>query len=122
VSRKNSRQQEKNAPFFLPSWILPAFVLRSYAERMIAGLLSALVLLVRPEAMGAGAQGAEVLLAAGLLAAALTVVAVLRSASAPRVALPVPATHGFSTLRVRLRASDPAAAGHRRARAPGSSH
>jgi hypothetical protein len=82
---------------------------------MIAGLLSALVLLARPEA-----QGAEVLLAAGLLAAALTVAVVLRTASAARVAVPVPAMHGFAVLRVRLRASDPAAAGHRRARAPGT--
>jgi hypothetical protein len=82
---------------------------------VIAGLLSALVLLARPEAMGA-----ELLLTAGLLAGVLAIAAVLRSASAPRVVVPVPATHGFAMLRVRLRASDPAAAGHRRARAPGT--
>lgn len=84
---------------------------------MIVGLLSALALLGRPEA-----AGAEALLAAGILAAALAVVTVLRSASAPRVALPVPTTHRFAVLRVRLRASDPSAEGHRRARAPGTKH
>ncbi len=82
---------------------------------MIAGLLSALTLLLRPEAMGA-----EVLLTAGLLAAALAVVAVLRTASVPQVGPPVPVLHRFASLRVRLRASDPSAEGHRRARAPGT--
>lgn len=81
---------------------------------MTAGLLSALLLL-RP-----GATGAELLLAAGLVAAALAVVAVLRAVSAPRTAPPVPAQHGFAALRVLLRVSDPAAEGHRRARAPGT--
>ena len=82
---------------------------------MIAGLLSAVVLLVRPEAMGA-----EVLLAAGLLAAALTVAVVLRATSAPSGVRLLPAATGFAELRVLLRVSDPAAAGHRRARAPGA--
>ena len=82
---------------------------------MIAGLLSALLLLVRPEAMGA-----EVLLAAGSARCGAAIAAVLRSASAPRVALPAPATHRFAALRVLLRASDPSAEGHRRARAPGT--
>jgi hypothetical protein len=82
---------------------------------MIAGPLSALLLLVRPDAMGA-----EVLLAAGLLAAVLAVAVVLRTVSTPSDALRVPATSGFATLRVLLRGSDPAAAGHRRARAPGT--
>ncbi|WP_375406346.1 DUF6412 domain-containing protein [uncultured Amnibacterium sp.] len=78
---------------------------------MIAGLL----LLVRPEAVGA-----EALLAAGLLAAVLAIAVVLRTVSAPRVVVPIPSATGFATLRVLLRVSDPAAAGHRRARAPGS--
>ncbi|MBW4040571.1 MAG: hypothetical protein HIU86_00370 [Acidobacteria bacterium] len=82
---------------------------------MVAGLLSALLLSVRPEA-----QGAEVLLAAGLLAAALAVVVVLRTAAASNGVLLLPAATGFATLRVLLRCSDPAAPGHRRARAPGT--
>lgn len=82
---------------------------------MIAGLLSAFVVLVRPEAVGA-----EALLAAGLLAAALAVAVVLRTASAPLPVTAVAGTEGFAVLRVRLRASDPSAAGHRRARAPGT--
>ena len=82
---------------------------------MIVGLVGALLQLVRPEAMGA-----EVLLAAGMLAVALAVAAVLRTATAPKAASPGPATDGFAVLRVRLRASDPSAAGHRRARAPGA--
>ena len=82
---------------------------------MIAGLLSALLLVVRPEAMGA-----EALLAAGLLAAVLAVAVVLRTVAAPRSAATQPAVAGFAALRVLLRASDPSAAGHRRARAPGA--
>ena len=84
---------------------------------MTAGLLSAFALLMRP-----GAMGTEVLLAAGLLAAALTIAVVVRNASAPRVALPAPARHRFAALRVLLRASDPSAEGHPRARAPGTRH
>lgn len=82
---------------------------------MVAGLLSALTLLLRPDAMGA-----EVVLAAGLLAAVLTVAVVLRTVAAPVGARLLPAATGFAELRVLLRVSDPAAAGHRRARAPGS--
>ena len=82
---------------------------------MIVGLLGALLQLGRPEAMGA-----EVLLAAGVLAVALAVAAVLRTATAPEAASPVRARDGFAVVRVRLRASDPSAAGHHRARAPGA--
>lgn len=82
---------------------------------MVAGLVSALLQLVRPEA-----TGAEVLLAAGLIAAGLALAVVLRIVAGPRIAPPVPSAHGFAALRVRLRASDPSAAGHRRARAPGT--
>ena len=81
---------------------------------MVAGLLSAFALLVRPDAVGA-----EVLLAAGLLAVALAV-AVLRRTTAPAAADAQPApVDGFADLRVLLGASRPDAAGHRRARAPG---
>ncbi|GAA2754603.1 DUF6412 domain-containing protein [Amnibacterium kyonggiense] len=83
---------------------------------MIVGLVGALVALARPEAVGA-----ELLLAAGLMAV-LAVVAVLRSISAPETGRALPAAHGFAVLRVLLRASDPSAEGHRRARAPGSTH
>ncbi|MGT2424699.1 DUF6412 domain-containing protein [Amnibacterium kyonggiense] len=83
---------------------------------MIVGLLGALVALARPDAVGA-----ELLLAAGLMAV-LAVVAVLRSVSAPRTSGVLPAAHGFAALRVLLRASDPSAEGHRRARAPGTTH
>lgn len=82
---------------------------------MIAGLLSAFVVLLRPEAVGA-----EALLTAGLLAAVLAVVVVLRTASPRPVVAIVAGSDGFAVLRVRLRASDPSAAGHRRARAPGA--
>jgi hypothetical protein len=82
---------------------------------MIAGPLSALLLLVRPEAVGA-----EALLAAGLLAAVLAVAVMLRAVPAPSALVPIAAGAGFAMLRVLLRASDPAAAGHCRARAPGS--
>lgn len=81
---------------------------------MIAGLLSAL-LLVRPEAVGA-----EALLAAGLVAAVLLVAVAIAAVAAPRAVGAVPAPTAFATLRVLLRASDPAAAGHHRARAPGA--
>jgi hypothetical protein len=81
---------------------------------VIVGLLSALVAFARPEAVGA-----ELLLSAGLMAV-LAVVAVLRSVSSPRTAAPLPTSQGFAVLRVRLRASDPSAEGHRRARAPGA--
>jgi hypothetical protein len=83
---------------------------------VIVGLLGALLALARPDAVGA-----ELLLAAGLMAV-LAVVAVLRSVSAPRTLLAPPTGDGFAVLRVLLRASDPSAEGHRRARAPGTSH
>jgi hypothetical protein len=79
-------------------------------------VIALLLLVVQPEALGA-----EVLLAAGLLAAVLAIAVVLRTVSAPHLAVPAPAANAFSALRVLLRASDPAAAGHRRARAPGTS-
>lgn len=82
---------------------------------MIAGLLSAFVVLARPEAVGA-----EALLAAGLLTALLAVAVVLRTAAAPRSATATPVPKGFAVLRVLLRASRPDAEGHRRARAPGT--
>ena len=82
---------------------------------MILGLLGALLPLLRPEAIGA-----EALLAAGLLAAVIAVAVVLRAVAAPRTVLPLPAEQGFAALRVLLRASDPSAPGHRRARAPGA--
>ena len=81
---------------------------------MIAGLLSALLLL-RPEAVGA-----EALLAAGLVAAVLLVAVALGAVAVAPATRTVPATSAFATLRVLLRASDPAAAGHHRARAPGT--
>jgi hypothetical protein len=81
---------------------------------VIAGLPSVLLLL-RPDA-----QGAEVLLAAGFLAAALAVLVLLRTASTPIGVLVRPVTAGFAELRVLLRCSDPSAPGHRRARAPGT--
>jgi hypothetical protein len=81
----------------------------------MAGLLSALLVVVRPEAVGA-----EALLAAGLIAAVVAIAVVLRTVSAPRAAVALPTAGGFAALRVLLRASDPAAPGHRRARAPGT--
>ncbi len=78
-------------------------------------MVASLLLLMRPEAVGA-----EALLAAGLLAAVLAIAVVLRTVVAlPTIAAPA-AGAGFATLRVLLRASDPSAAGHHRARAPGS--
>jgi len=82
---------------------------------MIAGLLSALLLLARPEAVGA-----ELLLAAGLVAVVLAVGVLLRTLRVPVAAQASGDLAGFAALRVRLRATDPAAAGHRRARAPGT--
>jgi hypothetical protein len=82
---------------------------------VIAEGLGRLLLLVHPEAMGA-----EAILAAGLLAAALAIAVVLRAVVAsPTIAVPA-AGEGFASLRVLLRASDPSAPGHRRARAPGA--
>ena len=82
---------------------------------MIAGLLSAFVVLVRPEAVGA-----EALLAAGLLAAVLAVAVVLSAATAPRSAVLHAPAADFPSLRVLLRATSPDAEGHPRARAPGA--
>jgi hypothetical protein len=82
---------------------------------VIAGLLSALAVLAGPQAVSA-----ESLLAAGLVTALLAVVVVLRTASAPRSAPSSTAAADFPSLRVLLRASDPSAAGHRKARAPGT--
>jgi hypothetical protein len=82
---------------------------------VIAELLGRLLLAAQPEALGA-----ELLLAAGVLAVVFAVVAllhVLRPAVGVGSAADVA---GFATLRVLLRMSDPAAAGHPRARAPGS--
>lgn len=76
-------------------------------------MIAALLVLARPDGVGA-----EVLLAAGLLAAVLAIAAVLRATTAPRLVAAAPTAHGFAALRVLLRASDPSAAGHRRARAP----
>lgn len=78
-------------------------------------MIASLLLLLRPEAVGA-----EALLAAGLVAAVLALGVVLRAVVAPRVIMPIASATGFATLRVLLRASDPSAAGHHRARAPGS--
>ncbi|RIX31156.1 DUF6412 domain-containing protein [Amnibacterium setariae] len=82
---------------------------------MIAGLLSAFVVLVQPDAVGA-----EALLAAGLLTAVLAVAVVLRTLRAPRAVLAAAAADGFADVRVLLRSSDPDAEGHPRARAPGA--
>ena len=82
---------------------------------MIAGLLSALAVLLRPEA-----TGAEALLAAGLLAAVLAVAVVLAAAAAPRAAVADAPAADFPSVRVLLRATSPDAAGHPRARAPGT--
>ena len=82
---------------------------------MIAGLVSALLVLVQPDAVGA-----EALLAAGALVAALAVVAVLRTIAAPEAVVAPRTRAEAAALRVLLRASDPDAAGHRRARAPGT--
>lgn len=82
---------------------------------MIAGLLSAFVVLMRPEALGA-----EALLAAGLLAAVLAVAVVLSAAAAPRTAAMHSPAADFPSVRVLLRATSPDAEGHPRARAPGA--
>lgn len=82
---------------------------------MIAELLARLLLAVQPEALGA-----ELLLAAGVLGVAFAVAALLRTVRVPTtIAIPADVA-GFAALRVLLRASDPTAAGHRRARAPGT--
>lgn len=82
---------------------------------MIAELLGRLLLAVQPEALGA-----ELLLAAGVLAVAFAVAALPRTLRVPTtIAIPADVA-GFAALRVLLRASDPTAAGHRRARAPGT--
>jgi hypothetical protein len=82
---------------------------------VIAEVLGRLLLAVRPEAVGA-----ELLLAAGLVAVVLAVGAILRALRVPEPAHAPAGAAGFAELRVLLRASDPAAAGHRRARAPGT--
>ncbi len=82
---------------------------------MITGLLGALAVLLRPDA-----AGAEVLLAAGLLAALLAVSVIARVSTTSAAVVTPAAVDGFAELRVLLRASRPDAAGHRRARAPGS--
>jgi hypothetical protein len=81
----------------------------------MAEALGGLLLVLRPEAVGA-----ELLLAAGLVAVVFAVVALLRALHAPVGAVPPANISGFAELRVLLRASDPSAAGHRRARAPGT--
>lgn len=82
---------------------------------MIAGLLGGLLALLRP-----GAGVGEAVLVVGLVAAVLAVLAVVRAIEVPATALRDDDGHGFAQLRVLLRVSDPDAAGHSRARAPGA--
>ena len=79
-------------------------------------MIALLLLLARPEAVGA-----ELVLTAGLIAVVLAVGVLLRTLRVPVAAQASGDPAGFATLRVLLRATDPAAAGHRRARAPGTS-
>lgn len=82
---------------------------------MFAGLLGTMLVLVQPQA-----TGAEILIVAALTATAMAILVTLRPVATLRPGTTGAALDGFADLRVLLRASDPDAEGHRRARAPGA--
>ena len=84
---------------------------------MFAGLLATILVLVQPDAIGA-----EALIAAALIATVVAISIALQPAGGLRPEAAARVLNGFADLRVLLRANDPDAEGHRRARAPGTTH
>ena len=84
---------------------------------MFAGLLATILVIVQPDA-----SGAEALLAAALIATVVAISIALQPTGGVRAEAAARSADGFADLRVLLRADDPDAEGHRRARAPGMTH
>jgi hypothetical protein len=82
---------------------------------MFAGLLATILVLVQPDAIGF-----EALIAAALIATVVAISMALQPAGGLRLEAATRILNGFADLRVLLRADDPDAEGHRRARAPGT--